>query len=68
MNVMLQWELDWVMDNADRYGCLWHAKAVCGNITKRYYIAKTHRLHAEYKREPTEENLNLLFEHLEDAP
>lgn len=68
MNAMLQWELDWVMEHADRYGCPMHAKAVCGNITKRYYIAKTHRLHAEYKHEPTEENLSLLFEHLEDAP
>lgn len=68
MNAMLQWELDWVMENADSYECPWHAKAVCGNITKRYYIAKAKRLHAEFERDSTEENLNLLFEHLEDAP
>ena len=40
-STLLQWELDWVMANADRYECPWHARAVCGNITKRYYIAVT---------------------------
>jgi hypothetical protein len=68
MNSLLQWELDWVMANADRYGCLWHAKAVCGNITKRYHIAASKRLADDYRREPTDEHLNALLEHLENAP
>ncbi len=66
--MLLQWELDWVMANADRYECPWHARAVCGNITKRYFIAATKRLAANYRREPTGEHLNALLEHLEDAP
>lgn len=64
MNAMLQWELDWVMEHAHLYGCPQHAKAVCGNITKRYFIAATKRLAADYRREPTPENLDALLEHL----
>jgi len=67
MNAMLQWELDWVMDNADRYGCLWHAKAVCGNITKRYHIAKTKRLAADFNRDSTHENFEALMEHINES-
>jgi hypothetical protein len=65
MNAMLQWELDWVMEHADRYGCPQHAKAVCGNITKRYYIAKAKRLAADYRCEATHANIRALFDHLE---
>ena len=65
MNAMLQWEIDWVMANAHRYESPMHAKAVCGNITKRYYIAKAKRLAAEYRREATHANIRALFDHLE---
>ncbi len=67
-DTLLQWELDWVMDNADWYECPRHAKAVCGNITKRYYIAASKRLADDYRREPTDKHLNALLEHLENAP
>ncbi len=50
MTPALQWELDWVMKNADLYTggatyanrlqCRQLARAVCGNITKRYRIAE----------------------------
>lgn len=55
------------MENADRYGCPWHARAVCGNITKRYHIAKTKRLAADYQREPTSKNLKALLEHINES-
>ena len=67
-NALLQWELDWVMENVDLYHGEWHAKAVCGNITKRYFIVAAQRLSAEYQREPTEENLNKLLAHLAEYP
>lgn len=65
---MLQWELDWVMEHADSYGCPWHAKAVCGNITKRYHIAKTKRLADDFNRDSTHENFEALMEHIRDIP
>ena len=50
INSSLQWEIDWVMENASQYNSgltfprraqsLALAKAVCGNITKRYRIAE----------------------------
>lgn len=65
MNAMLQWEIDWVMEHAHRYESPMHATAVCGNITKRYHIAKSKRLAAEYRRDPTHANLEALLEHHE---
>ena len=35
-NNLLQSEIDWVMSNPEGYDGLWHQKAVCGNIRKRY--------------------------------
>ncbi len=65
MNAALQWEINWVMENADRYGCPQHAKAVCGNITKRYFADKAKKLLAEQMRDPDIENMNALLAHFD---
>lgn len=61
----LQWELDWVMEHADQYGCPQHAKAVCGNITKRYHAAEAKKLVTEYQRDPSDETLAAVYEYFE---
>lgn len=71
INHSLQWELDWVMAHVARFGPpehdkWWHAKAICGNITKRYHAAKAKKILEDYKRTyPHVDTLNELYDHFE---
>lgn len=39
-NQLLQWELEWVDLNHERYASAWHRAAVKGNIIKLYKIRR----------------------------
>ncbi len=48
MNICLQAEINWVNANINRYDSPMHAKAVIGNITKRYALTEVKKLIAAY--------------------
>ncbi len=54
MNSLLQWELDWIDRNVNRYDSLLHVQAVKENIKKRYQINELNR------------KINLLHDELEE--
>lgn len=35
---MLEWEIQWILNNPERYSSALHQQAVIGNIAKRYTI------------------------------
>jgi len=39
----MEWELEWIWNNRDQYGCDQHAIAVMGNIKKRYRIIELNK-------------------------
>ena len=50
MNICLQAEINWINVNTDRYDSPLHAKAVIGNITKRYAMDKIKKLITQYNQ------------------
>ncbi|WP_415906844.1 hypothetical protein ACMXYX_17955 (plasmid) [Neptuniibacter sp. QD72_48] len=46
-NVCLEWEIQWIRENVDRYDSPLHAEAVIKNIEKRYLLAEKDKYIAE---------------------
>ena len=62
MNICLQAEIDWINANVHRYEGPWHAKAVIGNITKRYAMDEVKKLVQAYKTSRNTKDQLELFE------
>ncbi len=63
MSDALQWEINWINKNIDMYDSPMHAKAVIGNITKRYAANKVKRLVEVFTRKRTTGSMLDLLEH-----
>ena len=65
MDANLQWEIEWIQANVERYDSPLHARSVIGNITKRYAAAEVARLVANYGESRTTGDQLKLLEHFE---
>ena len=61
----LQWELNWIKANVDKYDSPLHAASVMGNISKRYEAAEVSRLVANFSESRNTRDMLKLFEHFQ---
>jgi hypothetical protein len=61
-NTLLQWEIEWVQKNQHLYDGPMHAKAVIGNIKKRYWIAEVKKRISQFEQTKTTASYQALFD------
>lgn len=60
---LMQWEIDWINNNPDRYEGPTHQKAVIENIKKNYFLKEAKKLMTKFKEFHSTGNRLALEEH-----